>query len=200
VSALGGSLIKRRDLATSVNSDRTESSTSRKLYSGFKAFDCPYLLVEELSETARPIYQKTYPPNEDGTPTLYPRIHYTTKVPFQLADSSEKEVEADEADDVKVVRMVEEVPGGKIYSTASGLLLSGSRTTLVRAQSSSKGVDVLTKKLFVAKQSHQATAPSSAPKLLVNNESAFFSKAGYCENCNVKYEDFYSVSLSSVSF
>lgn len=218
---------QNKGLAHLVQQDKMHGSlqTTKPNSKHFQSFKHRYLLVEEISGRFKPIYTKEYLPEEGREYPRYPKLHIKTKVPFQLASTSDDDDDDDndadnedqhQLDDVN--DEIEDIEGEikeielqesnahqsqdrKVYSTASGLI-SGSVTTLVRPGLHSTQVQKLEEKSFHPKQSMAiqtlsikgTKVPNKQTTLKSKNISAFFSKSGYCENCIVKYDDFYTVS------
>jgi len=145
----------------------------------FTPFRFIYLLVEDLSKMYRPILIKEYELN-----TRFPRIHFTTKIPFELADSS--------CPPCLVVR------NSRPYSTPSKLILS----QLTPKDNESPSAQIYSR----LKSTSKSPPPNSTPRkrkvtFTTSNSkrqrvSAFFTKPGVCENCDKKYTNYYTVHTS----
>ena len=181
----------KRNLEESLRRDRIFGPSTHGEMLQFKPFVGNYILVEEMSGKYRPIVAREYTDND------WPRIHWNPSKRCVFAPNSGS-LEYSSSSNPSEPLIVQPLQN----SAASGVISCSTAPFQVQNRGNSE---------YLAKISNRIAAPTQAPVKDApenNNEPkgkkksiglGFYKRAGYCENCGVKYNEYMQVHCFNAS-
>lgn len=181
-------------------------STRADKKSQFVPFQHPYILVEDVSGGYKPILAREFPDNS------YPRIyqHHSSKTVF--AQNSEEEAEQG-SQNVEAVVVHNSVASGiriscttapverNVLHNATLKKLTARSQILDTTSVKNKDTAIVDKLSSVIKRKRVSQPEPRKRRKFKKRPNvyglAFYTRPGYCENCNVKYEEFHTVKFYS---
>jgi hypothetical protein len=184
-------------LQEALKNERIFGLSTNRTSTNFKAFKGYYLLIEDPSGAYKPIILKEFGKEYDHDHPPWPVIHYENH-----ASHSVFALPSHSAHD-PTEKSTEEIPCEPltIESAASGLISGSIASVMARnpvdnpaiASLAQRTADQIGKRIRDSDDKYPSKKDTRGQKINVNLIPA---KAGYCENCNMKFDDYQKVSKS----
>jgi hypothetical protein len=167
---------------------------TNRISTNFKPYKGYYLTVEEPSGTYKPIITKEFPkPVDEEKP--WPKMHIHTHSrhtvfapPTENGDHNDYESSSEQCESHDI--LVRD-------SNASGLISGSTASVMKRQIGDNRVLHNISLRIETSskKRAHEIEQEKHKKRQRRNVFAMQKDKPGYCENCNVKYEDYQDVSL-----
>jgi hypothetical protein len=180
-------------LQEALKNERMFGLSTNRISSNFKSFKGYYVLVEDPSGTYKPVvckeFSRDYDPERPPWPIIYYGNHASHTV-FALPSQSVQDPTEKSSDDIVEPHTKESAASGLISGSAASMMARNPGENPVIANMAQRTAEQVQKR---NRESESDFPSKKNPQGQKVNPALIPAKSGYCENCNVKFDDYQKV-------